>query len=96
MLCPRCSEPMDRAGEGWHCAASGCQRHVPQAATVWMTTGSGATYHAERDCEWLAKGQEAVARRGGDPAPVRAVTRDGAQARGRAPCRACTPRDWRF
>lgn len=96
MQCPSCGS-LDMARDvstgAWNCMD--CGGGVDSDPTVWMTLGSGQTYHATSSCGWLRKGQEAVERRGGEAAPLRSLPRSGAQAQGKAPCNACTPADWR-
>ena len=62
---------------------------------VWITKGASVTYHLRKGCYAREAGQKKVENRGGVRAPLTQVTRATAQARGRAPCEICTPRDWR-
>lgn len=82
--------------EGKPCDDDGlvsCARCKPHdyPLVVVVTAGDGAAFHKSADCEWLLKGQSAVAAGGGQPAPVGQVNVQVALGAGRFPCLACFP-----
>ena len=75
MICPLCGDGLDveRDPNGdWGCARH--ERSLGDEEWVCATQGSGVTYHKERNCNGLRGGQQKVADRRGDPAPVVRMT----------------------
>ena len=76
----------------WDTAAP---RPVAENSTVYSTQSEESVYHATRFCEWLARGQERAQEHGWEPTAVTSLSRMRTRSLGKAPCRACTPREWR-
>lgn len=59
---------------------------------LYMTEGTGSSaFHALRSCRALADGQDFIAKRGGTPAPILAITPKQAASTGKFPCLECLP-----
>lgn len=78
----------ERCEEDYQAFCGRCKPH-PYPAVVVITEGWGYAFHRNADCEWMHRGQESVARRGGEPAPVERVAIQVALGRGKVPCQAC-------
>jgi hypothetical protein len=70
-----------------------CSRCKPNdlPTLVFMTSGSGAAFHATPECEALLSGLRAVERSGGEPTDPRPTTPAIALGSGRLPCLICLP-----
>lgn len=82
--------PVPRAKACKHRIAEGQCPICNGKGSVYIT-GGGTRFHRNPSCSSLAKGQEKVIERGGDPLPIEGVVVRSLRLIGRDPCRTCFP-----